>query len=406
MGEVTPQTPRPTNLTSVFDCYTEASLHASRYYRDGTKNQSRLITFVPDMVAEVEEAAHLATLELVVGAQWQVHRVSPLWGVPYTAGGAAREEEGMGACPNVRRLVGEQEGQEVYDRKSLARLGKAMAEVVGGQVEVRIEPLPGLRGTRFDREALQVTVRSEMEGKEVKAFTGVLCGTEVKELNLRHGSAVSLPVFLTQGSGEVTEQVVAGLERCFDCVVGRLHLPPTELQWMSAMWAGIRLGDLKDREDETEEEFSGNEVMKLVYGPPAALLARHPALRQQVSAITFEFPADKMRAIWRACREEGSSGEFTQREMEAFHASIGEHLRQAYSIRVEKLDLEQVQLPFLKATAAGRVLFQAVEQVRTVLRYLTGLSQGEVQAANPTLATTEVEVDNISMDYTVYRGET
>jgi len=281
-----------------------------------------------------------------------------------------------------------------------------VGEAVGGHARVAITPLPGLRGTRFDREALQVTVRSEMEGKEVGAFTGVLCGTEVKELNLRHGSAVSLPVFLTQGSGEVTEQVVAGLERCFDCVVGRLHLPPTELQWMAAMWAGIRLGDLKDREEETEEEFSGNEVMKLVYGPPAALLARHPALRQQVSAITFEFPADKMRAIWRACREEGSSGEFTQREMEAFHASIGEHLRQAYSIRVEKLDLEQVQLPFLKATAAGRVLFQAVEQVRTVMRYLTGLSQGEVQAANPTLATTEVEVDNISMDYTVYRGET
>lgn len=39
------------------------------------------------------------------------------------------------------------------------------------------------------------------------------------------------------------------------------------------------------------------QVMKLVYGPPAALLARHPALRQQVSAITFEFPADKVPTV-------------------------------------------------------------------------------------------------------------
>merc|ERR1719431_1916479 len=103
------------------------------------------------------------------------------------------------------------------------------------------------------------------------------------------------------------------------------------------MWAGIRLGDLRDREEgeNGEEEFSGNEVMKLVYGPPAAMVARHPSLRQQVSSITFEFPADKMRCIWRACREEGSRAEFTQREMEAVHTSLGMHLRHTYSVRAE-----------------------------------------------------------------------
>lgn len=42
-------------------------------------------------------------MELVVGAQWQVHRVNPMWGVPYLAGGA-------GTCTNVGRLVREEEG--------------------------------------------------------------------------------------------------------------------------------------------------------------------------------------------------------------------------------------------------------------------------------------------------------
>ena len=40
------------------------------YCRERTRNQSRFISFVPDMVAEVEEQEE--SLEAVVGAQWQV----------------------------------------------------------------------------------------------------------------------------------------------------------------------------------------------------------------------------------------------------------------------------------------------------------------------------------------------
>ena len=40
------------------------------YCREKTRNQSRFISFVPDMVAEVEEQEE--SLEAVVGAQWQV----------------------------------------------------------------------------------------------------------------------------------------------------------------------------------------------------------------------------------------------------------------------------------------------------------------------------------------------
>lgn len=40
------------------------------YCREKTRNQSRFISFVPDMVAEVEEQEE--SLEAVVGAPWQV----------------------------------------------------------------------------------------------------------------------------------------------------------------------------------------------------------------------------------------------------------------------------------------------------------------------------------------------
>ena len=36
----------------------------------------------------------------------------------------------------------------------------------------------------------------------------------------------NLPVLLTRGAVEVTEKVVLGMERCWDCVVGKLQLPP------------------------------------------------------------------------------------------------------------------------------------------------------------------------------------
>ena len=341
------------------------------------------------MVAEVEEAAHLATLELVVGAQWQVHRVSPLWGVPYTAGGAAREEEGMGACPNVRRLVGEQEGQEVYDRKALARLGKAMAEVVGGQVEVRIEPLPGLRGTRFDSEALQVVVEQGMAGSRVEVFQGILCSVEAEELVLQSTEATNLPVLLTRGAADTTELVVAGLERCFDCVVGRLELGAGALQWMAAMWAGFG--------EELGEGGGKGGAVKLVYGLPDSLAH----VRKQVSHFTFEFGAAEVRRIWRACREVGSSEELGQGEMEAFHRALALHLRRTLGVRVDRLELVQVQLPFLRVHQGGRLAVAEVARVKTVLRFLTELCQGGVLGAAPTLAMdAAMEEDTISMNHT------
>ena len=55
--------------------------------------------------------------------------MSPLWGVPYTTAAGAGEEEGVGTCPNVRRLVGGQEEQASYDLDQLNLLTKVLQEV-------------------------------------------------------------------------------------------------------------------------------------------------------------------------------------------------------------------------------------------------------------------------------------
>lgn len=111
------------------------------------RNQSRFISFAPEMVAGLEEEDNQASLDLLVGGQWQVHRVSPLWGVPFLrprAPGAAAEE-GVGSCPNVGRLVaGGEEGQAGYNWMGLARHAQSIGEVVGRHTEASLAPLVSL----------------------------------------------------------------------------------------------------------------------------------------------------------------------------------------------------------------------------------------------------------------------
>jgi len=407
------QTPRTLgrleNISNVLDCYTEASMVGGKSYcRERTRNQSRFISFVPDMVAEVEEQEE--SLEAVVGAQWQVHKVSPLWNIPYKGAGTMEDrEEGMGSCQNVRRLVvgGEQGQEEVYDEKGLSRQARSIAEVIGSHADVTITTLAGLRGSRFDREALSILVLQKMSGKRVEIFQGILCSVEAEEVVMSHSRRVTnLPVLLTRGTVEVTEKVVLGMERCWDCVIGKLQLPPRELQWMMAMWAGLgpcprpALGDLTNTK-EVEDGLGGKQqqgTVKLVYGLPDSL-AKY---RDQINRFTFEFGAREIREIWKASRVEGGNC-LSQAEMESFHLSIAQHIKSTLGVCTEKLELVQIQLPFLKAHSGGRLAIGQVDRVKTVLRLLTELCQPLLEV-NPTLAVgTGEEADTISMDYTVTR---
>ena len=344
--------------------FSEATFGGKSYCTDpGAKNKSRQVTFVADMVADHEELDNPDSLEMLVGVQWQVYKVSPLWGVVFS------DPE-------------EVEEPTVYDEDMLKRQALVISSVVGDQTEVEVASLPGLRGSRFDKEALVITVRRKMGGKRVSIFTGILCATEAKELHLRHGKAISLPVMLAQGNHEVTERVIHGLEKAFDCVVGKLNLPERELQWMAAMWSGVELDELKRarpnhnktvssdfdqllaskrpttrskaqkaaREDEEESGFgtqetlqeesvpgdggdvrnqgvvvskeadSGDDVklrpVKLVYGMPSSM---GEEIREQISHFTFEFPAEEVRQVWKCCRDVATASEFTEEEMEAFH---------------------------------------------------------------------------------------
>jgi hypothetical protein len=51
----------------------------------------------------------------------------------------------------------------------------------------------------------------------------------------------------------LTERVIFGPEKYFDCVIAPLALPDVELQWMSGMWAGLEVERMDIEESGTSE---------------------------------------------------------------------------------------------------------------------------------------------------------
>ena len=253
--------PKKADITTAWDCYTTASKTA-RLYKSARKNFSRRVSFAADLVASTEESQHREVLEELVMVQWQVFRCSPLWNVPVKESrnslGHQQSFGGKGTENIMRMMVDSME--MLYDEKALKRYARVIASyvathAVSGQdnpYKVELVTLKGLRGIRSDREALKVTVHTTMVGEKKLIFTGILCGVETAELQLKSNNCLNLPVFLASGNVDTTERVVHGLEKCFDCVMAPLKLPDMELQWMSAMWAGLEV-DRVEMEPMTSE---------------------------------------------------------------------------------------------------------------------------------------------------------
>ena len=100
----------------------EATFGGKSYCTDpGAKNKSRQVTFVADMVADHEELENPDSLEMLVGVQWQVYKVSPLWGVVFSD-------------------PAEVEEPTLYNEEMLKRQAVVIGSVVGDQTEVEVAP--------------------------------------------------------------------------------------------------------------------------------------------------------------------------------------------------------------------------------------------------------------------------
>lgn len=441
--------PRPDITSTWGDCYTSLSTTARRYVsQSGKKNFSRRVQYASDLVAYNEEAENSHVLEELVGVMWQVYKVSPLWNVKMVED--KKKTNMSSACQggendNIRRMVEGVEGwQQSYDVMAIKGLARVLQQYVATHAlsstdnpyKVDMVVVKGLRGAQSDGEALKVTVSTVMDRATTRqVLIGFLCGVETAELQLKSPNVTNLPVLLLSGPVDTRERVVFGLEKCFDCVISPLKLPERELQWMSAMWAGLEVntepennGNMKPRkgrgkkrvplqDKSNNEEVGGTEdeqtnktieepvdslakkVMKLTFVTPLSL---GPEIREKIKHMTLEFPAGEVRQIWQALHREGDY-EFSEEEMEAFHSSIRVHVRETLGLEIDKLELFQISLPFFKATQSGMVRMEASDHVKVVLRYLTEICQGEMLEVAPTLGHC-VQTDDDSMDWNVTTG--
>jgi len=446
--------PKKADITTAWDCYTTASKTA-RVYKSARRNFSRRVSFAADLVASTEESQFREVLEEVVMVQWKVYRCSPLWNVPFkdsrTSIGSQQSLAEGGS--NIMRMIAAS-SEMLYDEKALKRYARVIAtyvatHAVSGQenpYKVELVPLKGLKGIRSDKEALKITVHTTMGEEKKLIFTGILCGVETAELQLTSNNCLNLPVFLACGNVDTTERVIYGLEKCFDCVLAPLALPDTELQWMSAMWAGlevdrveeprtsegaVRAANRKSKskvktggknrtplKDKSNSQQGGDEVMEQNEKVDKAAGSKHPKqtindqdvvkmtfevpsslsqeAREKIRHLTLSFPAQQLKKVWDGVHQGGDS-EFTETEMETFHSMLRNHVRTNFGVNTDKLELIQISLPFFKAHHTGRVRIENADHVKVVLRYLTELCQGDMLQADPTLAVTVQ--DNCTMDW-------
>jgi len=456
LGNTRTPAPKRADITTAWECFTTASKTA-RLYKSGKKSFSRRVSFAADLVASTEESQFREVLEEMVMVQWKVYRCSPLWNVPSKEPMASEGIKQFSTCEGPRNIARMMAMPDMmYDEKALKRYARFIATYVathsvGGQdnpYKVELATLKGLKGIRSDKEALKVTVHTTMNEEKKLIFTGILCGIETSELQLRSNNCINLPVFLAAGNVDTTERVIFGLEKCFDCVLAPLALPDTELQWMSAMWAGLEVDRNREEEprtsagavnaatrkskeklgskrrpplkDKTNKEIntSGNkdeadevvdiprkngkqskqmindhDVVKMTFEVPRSLSEN---ASQRIRHLTLSYPAQQLKKVWDGVHRGGDS-EFTEEEMETFHKMLRSHIKTNFGVNTDQLELVQIYLPFFKADRSGRVRIENADHVKVVLRYLTELCQGDMLQADPTLAVTVQ--DNCTMDW-------
>jgi len=413
---VTPGPRKNGNVKSAWECYTTASKTA-RVYRSVAKTANRQISYAVDLIAANEEMEHPESLDLVTNIEWTVYKVSPLWNVQYKGKKSSRINESDFS-------LGERQD---YDASALKRyaavirsfLLKDCSDFDDLPSSVCITPLRGLRGSRNDKDALKIEVFSVLGEKKRSIFTGILCGVEVATLQITGNNATCLPVLLTHGSVDLTERVIYGLSKCFECVISHLLFPKYELLYATALWTALEDANSsfdcsiappskrKQRQVLQENSSTANIDENTQQSPQVStqpttagkekeedielhlsIPDEHPHIRDKISSIKISLSFSQVGDLWRAIHDPRENT-VTEQEMNQFHEILNELIRNSLGIIVEALSLDKIKLPHISVTESGKIKIQNKDHVKKVLRDLTAMCHGNLLVANPSLGIAE-----------------
>ncbi|XP_043941164.1 centromere protein L [Protopterus annectens] len=239
---------------------------------------------------------------------------------------------------------------------------KGLAIAVGLDLGVAVvfSPLPGLRGTVQDPEAvlIQITSKSPFptwRNEEKLVWSGWLCCTsgDTEFLENLMKDFTCLPLFLTNGTESLTALVGAWFQTTFDCSFSLLTVSSLNLAWMAAMWTGFDLD-------------SGHTVTELHWSVPCS-----PSLE-----ISLSVHPDDAKALWQSIQQ--NKEEVTEEEVTLFIESLQSHFYKHFKIHLSATKLIQVSTSVASIDCEGKLKLLHRDCISKVLSFLTELAINKI----------------------------
>jgi len=281
-----------------------------------------------DLVAEMEEDENLEALSHFENLTWKTYSVSPLFGYD---------------------KVSSPDYIQICLRKQLEKY------------EVTVETVKGLRGNREDEDCLKIFAKN---GTTVCSIYFTAIHSQECEIKSKHGL---LPLALANGPEELIQSIFRKVERLFDCIINPIRLDPTDLKWMTALWA-----------EHTVDDEKKDSIFKLRYKISGFQ-------SQAIQNIDVKFEGEQMRGLWHTVKD-NDDNDLTAEDMETFHNVLYGYLHETYGIDFQKCLLTNICLPVLSAASTGYIKVHKVDKIKSVLGFMTSLSQEKfITKANPGL---------------------
>lgn len=170
----------------------------------------------------------LLAFSALCGKTWTVCRCSPLFGFGEMLKGPPAAAAGIEVFRHF-----------VTNSILAAASTTSTSTAALGAVQVKVDQVKGLRGHAEDADAFRIEVSLKTGIKTAAGCTVYMVSVDSRETDLMAAGAAQLPCVLTRGNPVLIEQVLMCLEKRFDCVVARQHLPEEDLKWISALWCGF-----------------------------------------------------------------------------------------------------------------------------------------------------------------------
>ncbi|XP_077576995.1 centromere protein L [Stigmatopora nigra] len=281
-----------------------------------------------------QDKAEPRELRSLVGTEWQLSYVTPLFRFCYTQ-------------------------LKSYARQLAAFVASETAAVAAADLAVNFSVVRGLAGTDWDAEAVFIQISA---GGDKSAWSGWLACVNGYPDYLRSlpPDFVCLPLLAGRGLEPLGVAVRSWLSRTFDCSAAPLEMSHAVLQWLMALWVDAWDGRRRQQRQPSRE-------LVAIWTLPA-----EPPLRVRMSVDSRD--AGELWSSVRdpeALREGSPEGEIGWEEVSRFTKGLGGHFYRHFKVDLSAGNLARVATEAGAATREGRLKIHDMGSLNATLSLLT-----------------------------------